>query len=125
MSSVKPIPEGYHSVTPYLAVDDAAAAIGFYKKAFGATERMRFGRPGGKVGHAEIEIGGSCIMLSDECPDTGFRGLKTVGGTCVGSSDGLRMSLISPLAYDGTQSWSSATGLLRGIPRAASRSAST
>ena len=83
MSSVRAIPEGYHSVTPYLAVDDAAAAIEFYKQAFGATERMRLATPGGKVGHAEIEIGSSCIMLSDEWPDRGFRGPKTVGGTPV------------------------------------------
>jgi PhnB protein len=83
MSSVRAIPEGYHSVTPYLAVDDAAAALDFYKRAFGARERMRLAAPGGKVGHAEIEIGGSCIMLSDEWPDMGFRGPKTVGGTPV------------------------------------------
>jgi PhnB protein len=83
MSSVGAIPEGYHSVTPYLAVGDAAAALDFYRRAFGARERMRLAAPGGKVGHAEIEIGGSCIMLSDEWPDMGVRGPKTVGGTPV------------------------------------------
>jgi PhnB protein len=82
--SVRPIPEGYHSVTPYLAVDDAAGAITFYKKAFGATEVMRMPAPGGKVGHAEIEIGGSRIMLADEYPDMGFRSPKAYGGSPVG-----------------------------------------
>lgn len=82
-SSVRPVPEGFHSVTPYLAVDDAAGAIAFYKKAFGATEVMRMPAPGGKVGHAEIEIGGSRIMLADEHPDMNFRGPKAIGGTPV------------------------------------------
>ncbi len=82
-SSVRSIPEGYHSVTPYLAVDDAAGAIAFYKKAFGATEVMRMPAPGGKVGHAEIEIGGSRIMLADEHPDMTFRGPKAIGGSPV------------------------------------------
>jgi PhnB protein len=82
-SSVRSIPEGYHSVTPYLAVDDAAAALEFYKQAFGARERMRMAAAGGKVGHAEIEIGGSCVMLADEYPDMGFRSPKAIGGTPV------------------------------------------
>jgi PhnB protein len=82
-SSVRSIPEGYHSVTPYLAVDDAAAALEFYKQAFGARERMRMAAAGGKVGHAEIEIGGSCVMLADEYPDVGFRSPKAIGGTPV------------------------------------------
>jgi PhnB protein len=83
-SSVRAIPEGYRSVTPYLAVDDAAGAIAFYKKAFGATEVMRMPAPGGKVGHAEIEIGGSRIMLADEYPDMGFRSPRAYGGSPVG-----------------------------------------
>jgi PhnB protein len=82
--NVKPIPAGYHSVTPYLAVDDAAGAIAFYKKAFGAVEVMRMPAPGGKIGHAEIEIGGSRIMLADEHPEMGFRSPKAYGGSPVG-----------------------------------------
>jgi PhnB protein len=82
-SSVRPVPEGYHSVTPYLAVDGAAEAIEFYKKAFGASEVMRMAAPGGKVGHGEIEIGGSRIMVADEYPDMGVRGPKAYGGTPV------------------------------------------
>ena len=70
-SSSHAVPEGYHSVTPYLAVDDGARAIAFYKAAFGATEVMRPG-PGGKIGHAEIRIGDSRIMLADEYPDMGL-----------------------------------------------------
>jgi PhnB protein len=82
-SSGRPVPEGYHSVTPYLAIDGAAEAIEFYKKAFAATEVMRMPAPGGKVGHAEIEIGGSRIMLADEYPDMDFRSPKAYGGTSV------------------------------------------
>ena len=66
--AVKPIPEGYHTVTPYLAVEDAAAAIEFYKRAFGARERSRIPSPDGKVAHAELEIGDSLIMLADPFP---------------------------------------------------------
>ncbi|MBI4229521.1 MAG: VOC family protein [Planctomycetes bacterium] len=79
----KPIPEGYHTATPYLIVKGAAEAIEFYKKAFGARELMRFAQPGGKVGHAEIKIGNSPIMLADEYPDMGYRGPKSLGGTAV------------------------------------------
>jgi PhnB protein len=68
MRNAKPIPEGYHTATPYLIIKDAAQAIEFYKKAFGATEVMRFGQPDGKIGHAEIKIGDSHIMLADEFP---------------------------------------------------------
>jgi PhnB protein len=78
---VKPIPEGYHSVTPYLIVDGAAQAIEFYKQAFGAVEAFRMDIPGGKVGHAELKIGDSYLMLADEHPAMGARGPKTVGGS--------------------------------------------
>ncbi len=66
--SVKPIPDGYHSIQPYLIFDGAARAIEFYKQAFGATERLRMKGPDGRVGHAELQIGDSCIMLADESP---------------------------------------------------------
>lgn len=82
-SQVQPIPEGYHSVTPYLVVAGSAAAIDFYRQAFGATELMRFPGPDGKVAHAEIRVGDSVIMLADEAPDWGAFGPKTVGGTPV------------------------------------------
>jgi PhnB protein len=83
MANVKPIPEGYPEITPYLAVDGASDAIDFYTTVFGARERMRMQGPGGKVGHAELEIGNSLIMLADEFPDMGNRGPKTIGGTPV------------------------------------------
>jgi len=78
---VKPVPEGYHTVTPYLIVHDAAAAIDFYKTAFGATELFRMAGPGGKVGHAEIMIGDSHIMLADEHPEMGARSPRSIGGS--------------------------------------------
>ena len=81
--ATQPIPAGYHSVTPYLIVNDGNAAIAFYVKAFGATERMRMEGPGGRIGHAEIEIGDSCVMLADEHPEMGFRSPKTIGGSPV------------------------------------------
>jgi PhnB protein len=81
--SVKKIPDGYASVTPYLMVRGAARAIEFYKNVFGATERMRLPMPDGKVGHAEIEIGGSVIMLADECPESAAKSPQTTGGTPV------------------------------------------
>ena len=81
--AIKPIPEGYESITPYLVMKGASAAIDFYKKVFGATERMRMDAPGGMIGHAEITVGSSVIMLADESPDMGFRGPKTFGGTPV------------------------------------------
>jgi PhnB protein len=83
MANVKPIPEGYPQVTPYLAVDGADAAIKFYGDVFGATERVRMPAPGGKVGHAELQLGDSLIMLADEFPDMGSRSPKAVGGTPV------------------------------------------
>ena len=81
---VKPIPDGYHSVTPYLVVDDAAKAIDFYRRAFGAQEIMRMSGPQGKIGHAELKIGDSMIMLSDEMPQAGTRSAKSLGGSPVG-----------------------------------------
>jgi PhnB protein len=81
---VKPIPEGYHSITPYLVVDDAAAAIDFYRRAFGAQERMRMNTPAGKIGHAELRIGDSMLMLADEMPGSGMRSAKSLGGTPAG-----------------------------------------
>jgi len=84
MSAVKPIPDGYGSVTPYLIVDGAAAAIEFYKRTFAATERFRLASRDGRVGHAELEIGGSVIMLADEHPEMGARGPRTIGGSPVG-----------------------------------------
>ena len=81
MAGVKPIPEGYHSVTPYLCCRDAARAIEFYKKAFGATEIMRMGAPDGKVGHAELQIGNSRVMIADEFPEMQFLSPASIGGT--------------------------------------------
>jgi PhnB protein len=81
--AVKPIPEGYHTVTPYLICKGAAAAIEYYKKAFGATEVMRYGGPDGQIGHAEIKLGDSVIMLADEFPDMKALSPSTIGGTPV------------------------------------------
>jgi len=78
----KPIPEGYHSVTPYLVVDDANAAIKFYERAFGATEKFRMPM-GNRVGHAELQIGDSVVMLADEFPDMGQRSPRALGGSPV------------------------------------------
>jgi len=80
--TVNPVPQGYHSVTPYLVVDGAANAIDFYAKAFGAEEVMRMPM-GDRIGHAEIRIGDSHVMLADEFPDQGHRGPKSYGGTSV------------------------------------------
>jgi PhnB protein len=79
--AVKPIPEGYTSITPYLAVDDAAQAIAYYEKAFGARERGRMEAPDGKIAHAELEIGDSLVMLSDALPDFSTRSPKELGGS--------------------------------------------
>ena len=83
MTEVKPIPDDYPRVSPYLCVDDAAAAIDFLVEVFDATERMRMAMPGGKVGHAEVAIGDSVVMLSDEYPEMDVLGPKTIGGTPV------------------------------------------
>jgi len=82
-SRVKPIPEGYHTATPYLIIKDAARAIEFYKKAFGATELMRMAQPDGRIGHAEIRIGDSPIMLADEFQEMGHRSPQSLGGSPV------------------------------------------
>ena len=79
----KPIPDGYHSVTPYLIIKGAADAIEFYKKAFGASELFRFAGPEGKIGHAEIKIGDSPIMLADEYPEIGYKSPQSLGGSPV------------------------------------------
>src|SRR3954466_15012487 len=81
MSKPKPIPDGYHSVTPYLIVHDGAAALDFYQRAFGAKECVRMEAPGGKIGHAEVRIGDSVIMLASEHPEMGAVSPKTLGGT--------------------------------------------
>jgi PhnB protein len=80
---VKPIPDEYPRVMPYLIVDGAAAAIDFYKSVFGATERVRMSGPDGRIGHAELQTGGSVIMLADENPEMGIKGPKAIGGTPV------------------------------------------
>jgi PhnB protein len=80
-AQVKPIPDGYHSITPYLIVRGGARAIEFYKKAFGATERFRMAAAEGVIMHAEIDIGGSCVMLADEGKE--FRGPEALGGSPV------------------------------------------
>jgi PhnB protein len=79
----KSIPDGYHSATPYLIVNDAAGAIEFYKKAFGATVLVRMPKPNGKIGHAEIKIGDSIIMLADEFPEMNARSPRSFGGSPV------------------------------------------
>ncbi len=80
MAQVKPVPEGYPRVIPYLSVHDANAAIEFYRRVFGATERMRMPTPDGKIGHAELEFGDSLIMLADVFPDMGGQTPKSIGG---------------------------------------------
>jgi PhnB protein len=83
MAVAKPFPDGYPRVCPYLHVDGAAAAIEFYKEIFGATEDLRMEGPGGKIGHAELRVGDSMVMLADEHPDMGIRGPRSFGGTAV------------------------------------------
>ena len=78
---VNPIPEGYHTVTPYLILQDAASALEFYKEAFGAVEIVRMATPDGKVGHAEIKIGDSMLMLGEETLEMGYRGIQSYGGS--------------------------------------------
>lgn len=83
MAKVKPIPDGYPQVSPYLCVDGAAEAIDFYTTVFDATERARMAAPEGKIGHAELKIGDSVLMLADEYPEMGIRSPKAIGGTPV------------------------------------------
>ncbi|HXB68219.1 MAG TPA: VOC family protein [Candidatus Acidoferrales bacterium] len=83
-AKAKPIPEGFHSITPYLTVSDAARSIDFYKRAFGASERYRMEGPGGKIVHAEIKIGDSIVMLGDESIAAGNRSPQSLGGTTNG-----------------------------------------
>ena len=83
-TTVKPIPDGYTTVTPYLTIRNAARAIEFYKRAFGAQERSRMPMPDGKIGHAELTIGNSIIMLGDESPDCGNLSPQTLKGSPVG-----------------------------------------
>jgi PhnB protein len=83
MANVDPIPEGFPRVTPYLSVDGAAEAIDFYCNILGATERMRMPAPDGKIGHAEVQIGDSMIMLADAAPEMGAPTPKQLGGTPV------------------------------------------
>ena len=83
MAKVKPVPKGYHNVTPYLIVSGAARALDFYKQVFGAIERMRMAGPNGKIGHAEIGIGDSVVMLADEHPEMGARAPGAFGGAAV------------------------------------------
>ncbi len=81
--AVKPIPDGYHAVTPYLIVKGGARAIEFYREAFGAKELFRMSQPDGRVGHAEIQIGDSRLMLADENPEIGARSPQSIGGSAV------------------------------------------
>lgn len=83
MSQAKPIPDGYEHATPYLICRDAGQAIEFYKQAFAAKELYRIPMPDGKVGHAEIKIGGAIVMLADECPEMGATSPQSLGGTPV------------------------------------------
>jgi PhnB protein len=83
MANVKPIPDGYPQVTPYLIVDDAAGAINFYGNVLGTTERMRMPGPDGRIGHAELQLGDSGIMLADEYPEMSGPSPKSLGGSPV------------------------------------------
>jgi PhnB protein len=83
MAAVQPVPDGYPQVTPYLCVEGASAAIDFYGRVLGTTERMRMETPDGTVSHAELQLGGSLIMLADEFPELGVRSPKAFGGSPV------------------------------------------
>ncbi|MDB5970817.1 MAG: Glyoxalase/bleomycin resistance protein/dioxygenase [Hydrocarboniphaga sp.] len=77
------VPDGYHSLTPYIVVSDASAAIRFYSEVLGAIERLRFAEPGGRIGHAELQLGDSVLMIADEYPESGVLGPARIGGTPV------------------------------------------
>jgi PhnB protein len=77
------VPDGYHSLTPYIVVSDANAAIKFYSEVLGAVERLRFAEPGGRIGHAELQLGDSVLMIADEYPEYGVHGPAGIGGTPV------------------------------------------
>ena len=117
-SPVKAIPDDYPRVIPSLAVDGAASAIDFYRAVFGATVRLRIDAPGDRVGHAELQIGASVVMLADEMPGMGFLGPWSVGGTpstisvCVEDGDAAsdRRSRSAPLSCDRWRISSTATG---------------
>lgn len=81
--AVKPIPDGYPRVSPYLVVDGAQKAIDFYTSVLGATERMRMPGPDGRIGHAELQFGDSVVMLADEFPDMGAKAPGAYGGSPV------------------------------------------
>jgi PhnB protein len=81
--AVKPIPDGYPKLSPYLIVDGASDAIDFYAKVLDSTERMRMPEPSGKIGHAEIQLGDAVVMLADEHPEMGYRSPKAIGGSPV------------------------------------------
>ena len=83
-NKVKPVPDGYHNITPYLVIKGAAAAIDFYKSVFGAVEIMRMPQPDGRIGHAELKFGDSFVMLADEYPEIAVVGPQTLGNTSVG-----------------------------------------
>lgn len=87
----KAIPDGYHALTPYLALSDASKAIAFYKEALGATELYRLSMPNGRIAHAELQVGDSRIMVSDEAPEWGNKSPKTIGGSpialCIYTAD--------------------------------------
>ncbi|MFO7177816.1 MAG: VOC family protein [Pseudomonadota bacterium] len=81
---VEPIPDGYHSLTPFLVMKDAAKAMAFYEQALGAKELYRFAMPNGKIAHAEMQIGDSRFMLADEAPEFGAKSLASIGGSPIG-----------------------------------------
>jgi PhnB protein len=83
MAKVKSVPDGYHTLTPYLVIRDAAKAIEFYEKAFGAKETFRMPGPGGKIMHAELQIGDSMLMLAEEMPEYGAKSPQALGGSPV------------------------------------------